>query len=544
MKKKRVLAMLMALTMTASMDPMPVSAAEEVTYKDGTYTKTVTVQPNEDYDFDAYELGVDVTIADGKISNVAFSGDNDFGNDEFGDNEMYSLWALNGRGKYTGVATQIIEKNGVVGVDVVSTATCTSNAIISAVSAVLEDAEVEEVVDKTALQTVMDISNLTETDYTADSWSSLKKAIEDAQAVLDKTDATQAEVDSAAEAVNAAKADLVKEEKKEVTNYVLMNIPYAEFYAAEGVSGVDAVTTATVKTYNMGKAAGSYHNGYIDENPKSGDEAILGVTYPVYVEDMSVLADLTQVKAEDTATITVASGKSATTTKEVSGADILFASGNYAYYVMDGEPTSYKTLTVNEDGSFSFSAASGEVVEGTATAEVKYACNYTNIELIVTADEIVNASAANAIVVTTSDGNKYALRHVENEWDRTDLGWNWTDLDGNGLGGKTITNVKYYLKNADGTYTIHSYNTNVTMKQNPGTVTAEFTDANTITLTDLPTDIENAKATVKTKVGRGETATVIAEDVAVEKGTITTTEAAVDGTYVITIVSDKFETKR
>jgi hypothetical protein len=70
--------------------------------------------------------------------------------------------------------------------------------------------------------------------------------------------------------------------------YVLMNIPYADFFAAEGIDGVDIVSTATVKTYNQNMAGGSYHAGYEAADPISGAE-ILGVIYPVFVEDLTSL---------------------------------------------------------------------------------------------------------------------------------------------------------------------------------------------------------------------------------------------------------------
>lgn len=488
MKKqtRKILSLVLALVMLVSMIPVPVLAEEDstaATYKDGTYTKTATVNPDEWEDFTAYDLSVDVVIESGKITNVAFSEGNTFGNDE--DNETYSGRALNGRGKYVGVAAQIIEKNGVEGVDVVTTATCTSNAIISAVTAALEDAAVTE--EQPA-------------------------------------------------------------EPETTSAYVLMNIPYDEFYEAEGISGVDVATTATVKTYNQSMAAGSYHEGYAAADPIS-DAKILGITYPVYVEDMAVLADLTKVTDEDTATISVAAGKSSLTEKEVSGVDLLFASGDYAYYVMTGEPTHYKALSVEEDGSFTFSAVNGTVTKAEGMeAELSYGGHYTDIELVVSAEEITDTAVVNAVTLTTSDGTEYALRHVEHIWRKTDLGWNWEELDGNGLSGKTITNVTYYLKDTktdeNGTeetvYGIYSYDVNLTVKLNAGEVTAEFADENTITLTGLPEDIQNAKATVKTQVGRGETATVIAENVDVVNGTITTTDAATEGTYVITITSDNY----
>jgi len=231
-------------------------AASDVVYKDGTYTVTASVTPDEDEEFDAYSGTVTVVVKDGEITAVSFDGDYDE------DNDTYVGYALNGRTRkgttYASIPSQIIAANSAEGIDAVSGATCVSNAIVETVAVILNG-------------------------------------------------------DAAAD---PAPSD----------GYVLMNIPYAAFYAAEGVSGVDAVTTATVKTYNQTMAGGSYHSGYVTEDASTG--VILGVTYPVYVADMSVLTDLTEVKAEDTATITVAAGKSALTTKEVTGADLLFGLGD------------------------------------------------------------------------------------------------------------------------------------------------------------------------------------------------------------------------
>ena len=71
------------------------------------------------------------------------------------------------------------------------------------------------------------------------------------------------------------------------SGYVLMNIPYAEFYAAEKddsgtAAKVDAVSSATLQKTRSTLAAGSYH-----KNPNGSD--ISGVIYPVYVPDLSAL---------------------------------------------------------------------------------------------------------------------------------------------------------------------------------------------------------------------------------------------------------------
>ena len=322
--------------------------------------------------------------------------------------------------------------------------------------------------------------------------------------------------------------------------YVLMNIPYAKFYEAEGVSDVDSVTSATVKTYNQTMAGGSYHAGYENTTDESGKVSgeILGVTYPVYVENIDALEGLTVVTDESTATITVAAGKSDVTTKEVSGADLLFASGDYAYYVMAEAPANYKTLTVNEDGSFSFSSVRNTAEDKKYTsATITYNGHYTPVTLSFAADEINDDSVVTAIIIK-ADGQNYALRHVENVWRKTELGWYWTDFDGKGLAGKTITDITYYTNDGG----VYHYAADLLVKQPAeGTVAAEFEDANTVAVTGLPADIGNAKATVATKVGRGQTPVVIAEDAAVTDGKVALTEAAAHRTtYTVNVVSDNY----
>lgn len=495
-KLKKPLASAVAMSMVAGMVPVNVLAVEgNVVAADGTYTKTAHVtRTQEDIDeeneWTEYDVDVTLKVEDGKFATITVNPKN--GYDESENGNYFSKAYNKSKGIQKKLEGQDATEDVINTWDSVSGATRTCNAIKEAALEAIHSASEKKDESGTPGDTEGGTSSGTENGTLTGS------------------------------------------------GYVLMNIPYAQFYDAEGVSSVDAVTTATVKTYNQSKAAGSYHANYTDEDPKSGDEAILGTTYPVYVEDLSLLKDMTRVTDETTATITVATGKSSFENKEVTGTDVLFASGDYAYYVLTGTPSNYKTLTVGADGSFTFSKANTEAVTGTANVEVKYACHYTDIEFVVDAPEVTNASAVNAIVLTTSEGAKYALRHVENEWNRTDLGWNWDDLDGNGLGGKTITNVTYYLKNADSTYTTHSYATNVTMKQNPGAATASFTDTNTINLEGIPTDIQNAKATVKTVVGRGQTASVIAENVTVENNKITTTKLAGKRAYAITITSDNY----
>ena len=163
--------------------------------------------------------------------------------------------------------------------------------------------------------------------------------------------------------------DLSKYAIAPTPGYVLMNIPYAEFYAAEKDDGgnaakVDAVSSATLQKTRSTLAAGSYH-----KNPNGSD--ISGVIYPVYVADLSALHGYKQVKDSDTRTITVTlKGKEIKT--PYTGKDALFENPDHAYYVFSAEetPASFKKLTVESDGSFSFGKATAAITEFGGTSVI------------------------------------------------------------------------------------------------------------------------------------------------------------------------------
>ena len=84
-------------------------------------------RPDEDEDFTAYNLTLQVTVRDDKIVAVTdVKGDGDSSNDR------YILRAANGTSNKKGVTSQLIEKGNTEGIDVVSGATCTSKAILDA----------------------------------------------------------------------------------------------------------------------------------------------------------------------------------------------------------------------------------------------------------------------------------------------------------------------------------------------------------------------------------------------------------------------------
>ena len=108
----------------------------ESTYIDGEYPVTVLCLPDEDMDFVAYNLFATVTIRDDEIVGIT----NIYG-DGGSDNGSYIRRAINGTSSKAGVVDQIIKKGNLDGIDTVSRATCTSQAIIDACQQALNNAK-------------------------------------------------------------------------------------------------------------------------------------------------------------------------------------------------------------------------------------------------------------------------------------------------------------------------------------------------------------------------------------------------------------------
>lgn len=219
-------------------------------------------------------------------------------------------------------------------------------------------------------------------------------------------------------------------------SYVLMNIPYDEFYKAElseNAPAVDAVTSATLnKTRNGSQAGGSYH-----VNTDGSD--ITGVTYPVRVKT-SDLSGLKQVTDSDSVSITVKNKKNEDETSTYTGREALFESASYSYYALSDTPSYYKEATLT-NGKWSFGKATGAASEGTATiAKFKTSGHHTDYEIKVESDKITKGQKVYAVVVTDTDGNSYGLRHVAEIWHAIELGF---EAD-SALVGKTISAVTYY----------------------------------------------------------------------------------------------------
>lgn len=284
--------------------------------------------------------------------------------------------------------------------------------------------------------------------------------------------------------ISVVKADKTN---KEQDIYVLMNIPYADFYKAELNKNdvkVDATTSATKTKTKSTLANGSYHADNTGEH-------ISGITYPVKIKAGTDLSKLTKITDASKVSITV-NMKGKETTTEYKGKDALFESADYSYYELGTTaPAYYKELTVNENGSYSFgkTTATEKTVKGAAIEKFKTSSKYgdyqlnLNFDKVADSDQISGNTKVLAAVITTIDGTQYGLRHVENIWKGTEFAWgtgfttqsHGCPISGEhyaSMMGKTIDAVTYYTENGvvkydiDDTYVPYKFDTSAFKVEN------------------------------------------------------------------------------
>ena len=532
--KVKAMSMAVAMSMVVGLCPSTIFAATgSQTAKDGTYTKTAHVTRTEDDsddEWNEYDVEVSLKVEDGKFSEITVTPKE--GYDE--ENASYFKKAYSKpKGFKTKLEGQAATEDTINSWDTVSGATRTSDAIKKAALEAIQSAPAagETVtIDTAKLESAIAAAEkLTESDYTADSWSAMQTKLTVAKAAL-KAKESQSAVDTAADELNTAVKALKKAEVAKET-YVLMNIPYSEFYAADQVAGADSVSSATKAKTRSKLVAGSYH-------VNSDGTDITGITYPVKISDASVLKNYTQITDDSKLSITVnIKGKEKTT--EYNGKDALFQSASYSYYILSETPSYYKEATVNADGSFSFSEVKGATAQKLSDASIDFTTDtkYGDYELDVNGlPDTVNT--VYGVVISTKEGDNYGLRHLENIWKKKELAWSTgfvTTSHGNTLNskdyekmmGQTINKITYYTDN--GIYEIDA-DQYVPIKFN-GTVAAENADVKSgkvnVTVEGLPGDYQ-AEYTVKGL-----------EDVQVKEGVLTyKTKGAETGRYTLR-VSDK-----
>lgn len=184
------MAVAMSATMAASICPaVPAMAVtKDQVAKDGTYTKTAHVTRTEDDDEDEwneYDVRVALTVKDGKFSDIVVTPENGYesGNDSYF-NKAYSK----SKGIKSKLAGQSATEDTINSWDTVSTATRSSDAIKKAALEAIQsapEASTAATVDTAALEaSITKAKALKESDYTAETWNTLKTALASAETAL------------------------------------------------------------------------------------------------------------------------------------------------------------------------------------------------------------------------------------------------------------------------------------------------------------------------------------------------------------------------
>ena len=440
--------------------------------------------------------------------------------------------------------------------DAVSGATRTAMAVKAAALEAIQSAPVDSTVtvDTSALEAAISkAEGLSKDAYTEASWTAMQEKLTAAKEALTAKESQEA-VNTAADTLTKAIDALVQktpDAQKEV--YVLMNIPYADFYKADGVTGADTVSSATKQKTRASLASGSYH-------VNSDGSDITGVTFPVKISDASVLEKYTQVTDESEVTITTnIKGKENTVTYK--GQDALFESASYSYYILSATPSYYKEATVNADGTFNFSEVKGEASKvkplSGATTEFKTSSNYGDYQLNINGLP-TSINTVYGVVISTKEGSNYGLRHIENIWKLKEqeqkLAWSTgfvTESHGNKLDskdyaammGQTINKVTYYTN--DGIYEI-PMEQKVAKKFDGEVSVADIStksDTTSVVVSGLPSDFEEEYKvdgigidedaySVEIKTEGKTTTRTIKFKKALTKGRYTVTLSDRSGTYV------------
>lgn len=160
-------------------------------YADGSYTVTVKCEPDESEDFDAYNLTATITVKGDKITAISnVSGDGGSSNDR------YINWAANGRSNNVGIISQIIGlatidmskenaettmNEAIANVDVVSRATCSSQALKDACKEALNQARAKFLKQKDDQKNLADVKMPDGTDETGNADTELTDPENDPQ---------------------------------------------------------------------------------------------------------------------------------------------------------------------------------------------------------------------------------------------------------------------------------------------------------------------------------------------------------------------------
>ena len=457
----KALAAVMTASMVTGMAPASVYAASgEQVAKDGTYTQTTHAKDGDGDGWSEYDVEVSLTVENGKFKEITVTPSRTY---DSGESKTYLEWAVNANNsKRVGIRTKLLNQSATESTinswDTVSGATYTSRAIKEAALAAIKSAPVADAevkIDTTALESAIAKAEALQKDsYTEASWNAMQTKLTAAKDALTKKESQDAVTKAASEletAISGLEAAPVTPTEK--VEYVLMNIPYADFYASElnNSVAVDSVSSATLnKTRTSSLVGGSYH-------VSQGGEDITGIVFPVKVPEGMDLSKFKQVTDSDSVTISV-TNRGQTNETTYTGKDALFENASYSYYILSEAPSYYKEATVDENGNVSFGKVQGTVnkVSG-VTGEFKTTSKYGDYQLNL--DGITfDTDEISAVVFSTKEGHDYGMRHLENVWKGHKIAWCTgftTSVHGcptssehyAQMMGETIDKVTYYTTN-------------------------------------------------------------------------------------------------
>ena len=333
---------------------------------------------------------------------------------------------------------------------------------------------------KAKLQDTYDkAASLNEADYTADSWKAFVAERDETAELLKKEGLGEAEAAEQTEHLQAAIDALVKDGIS-AGDYLLMNVPYADLYAADTTNNaieVDVFTSATKAKSKTGKLSGGSYGGISNDADDTAETTqISGAQFPVRVTEAAAKkiksGDYTQVTDQTSIDVTTTNrGQTSTTT--YAGQKALYAEGDWAYYALGSEPSFYKELDVDANGNFVLSAVKGTAPEtvktdATFTTETTYGDYELDLDSATVESKFDHETDfIYTVLVNAVDENgtaySYGLRPLENVWLGNELAWCSTDLipavhncptsyeHYQSIMGKTVQSVTYYTEK--GAYT-------------------------------------------------------------------------------------------
>ena len=270
----------------------------------------------------------------------------------------------------------------------------------------------------------------------------------------------------------ATKAEPVEETK---TLYGKVNLPYADFYYGE-LKNLTAVSN-DLNADAVDKAASLRADGMYDavtSSTKNKFKSFFPTTYNsvnedgsgkiLGVKDVNVAID----KAlYDKVKKAIADGKTSKNPLFDIVKNLTLNEGN-------AQPKEYKVI--NGDGTLTATKGDGTVVNP-ATATISTINRYGNYGIKLSGEGIPAAKDVDGVILKTSDGSMYAMKHLENIWVKTNeisfaVKPDFVEPHGNhvnykaytSIEGKTITEIRYLVHDGDDVVV----NTSLLCKKIPG----------------------------------------------------------------------------